>query len=168
MIAWVVGRIRLFEPPAQFGVEVSPEEVRRLVLSLPRAFEVLVADRVKFRVSHLVFLSFSRDEEFIGFGFPREDRAAVVAAEPHKFRMPRTSDLRYNWLVASLAALDEQEMRELVIDAWRVVVPKRVAAEYVASPEAERARRPGAGSARGDPGPDLMWNGLSSVQTVLR
>jgi hypothetical protein len=113
------------------AMAVSAEDVRRLALSLPRAYEVLVADRVKFRVGRLVFLTFSRDETLMGFGFPREERTALVAAEPHKFRMPRTSDLRYNWVVASLDQLDPEEMRELVIDAWRMVVPKRVVAEYL-------------------------------------
>jgi hypothetical protein len=32
-----------------------------------------------------------------------------------------------------LAAIDDEEMRELVLDAWRMVVPKRVAASYNAS-----------------------------------
>jgi hypothetical protein len=29
-----------------------------------------------------------------------------------------------------LDAIDEQEMRELVVDAWRMCVPKKVAAAY--------------------------------------
>lgn len=41
---------------------------------------------------------------------------------------PEKGDLRYNWVLARLAALEEEEMRELVLDAWRMVVPKRVAA----------------------------------------
>jgi hypothetical protein len=32
-----------------------------------------------------------------------------------------------------LYAIDQTEMRELVVDAWRMVVPKRVAAEYLAA-----------------------------------
>ena len=48
--------------------------------------------------------------------------------------LPRESDLRYNWAVVRLAAIDEAEMRELVIDAWAMVVPKSVAAAY-AEPE---------------------------------
>lgn len=34
-----------------------------------------------------------------------------------------------SWLVR-LDAIDEDEMRELVLDAWRMVVPKRVAAAF--------------------------------------
>ena len=48
--------------------------------------------------------------------------------------MPIPSDLRYNWLRVRLAAIDEAEMRELVIEAWRMCVPKRVAAQFDADP----------------------------------
>jgi hypothetical protein len=55
----------------------------------------------------------------------------LVASEPAKFKMPHQSDMRYNWVHVHLDALDEQEMREIVVDAWRMVVPKRVAAEHL-------------------------------------
>ena len=44
--------------------------------------------------------------------------------------MPDRGDLRYHWVQVRLASIDEPEMRELVLDAWRMCVPKRVAAEY--------------------------------------
>jgi hypothetical protein len=52
----------------------------------------------------------------------------VVAAEPDKFILPRKSDMRYNWIHVRLDAIDLEEVRELVIDAWRMCVPKSVAA----------------------------------------
>jgi hypothetical protein len=107
------------------------DAVRALALSLPRSYEVLVRDRVKFRVGQLVFVAFSRDERLMGFGFPKEERAAMVAAEPHKFLLPPAADLRYNWLVVRLDAIDDAEMRELVEGAWRMVVPRRVAAQHL-------------------------------------
>jgi hypothetical protein len=55
----------------------------------------------------------------------------LVAAQPEKFFMPIQSDLRYNWVRVWLEAIDQTEMRELVVDAWSMVVPKRVAAEYL-------------------------------------
>jgi hypothetical protein len=110
---------------------VTIDDVRRLALSLPRAYERMVGDRVKFRVGRLVFASISPDETLMGFGFPREERAALVASEPEKFLMPVRSDERYNWVRVRLAAIDEAEMTELIIDAWRMVVPKRVAAEHL-------------------------------------
>jgi hypothetical protein len=110
---------------------VTIDQVRALALSLPRTTEHLIRDRVKFRVGRIVYVAFSRDERLMGFGFPKEEREAIIAAEPDKFQMPRTSDLRYNWLVVRLDAIDEDEMRELVLDAWRMVVPKTVARAHL-------------------------------------
>jgi hypothetical protein len=45
--------------------------------------------------------------------------------------MPGKADLRYNWVVVRLDAVDDDEVREIVLDAWRMVVPKRVAAEHL-------------------------------------
>ena len=118
---------------------VSIDDVRAVVADLPRSYEVLVHDRVKFRVGSLVYLAFSRDEQVMGFAFPKEERAALVAAEPMKFALPAMSDLRYNWVHVRLDAIDLDEMHELVIDAWRMVVPKRVAREHLGA-EAMRSR----------------------------
>jgi hypothetical protein len=107
------------------------ESVRALALSLPRSYEALVRDRVKFRVGRIVFLAFSRDEQLMGVGFPKEERAALVAAEPDKFSMPSDSDLRYNWVHVRLEAIDDLEMHDLVVDAWQMAVPKRLAEAYL-------------------------------------
>lgn len=104
--------------------------VRELALSLPRSYEVLVRDRIKFRVGRIVYLSFSRDEALMGFAFPKDEREALVSSEPDKFRLPSASDMRYNWAVARVDAIDDAEMREIVLDAWRMVVPKKVAAAH--------------------------------------
>ncbi len=109
---------------------VTVDDVRELVSELPRAYEVLVRGRVKFRVGRIVFVAFSRDESEMGFGFPKEERDAFVEAEPYKFLMPGKADLRYNWLEARLAALDHAEMCELVLDAWCMCVPKSVSVAY--------------------------------------
>jgi hypothetical protein len=109
---------------------VTADHVRQLALSLPRTTEGLVRDSVKFRVGRIVYLAISPDESAMGFAFPKEERAALVAAEPDKFHMPVKSDERYNWVRVWLAAIDEAELRELVVEAWRMVVPKRVAESF--------------------------------------
>jgi len=109
---------------------VTVEDVRSFSVTLPRTTEALVHGRVKFRVGRIVYLAFSRDETELGFAFPKEWREALVASEPDKFMLPGQSDLRYNWVVVRVAAIDVAEMRELVLDAWAMVVPKRVAAEH--------------------------------------
>ena len=106
------------------------EDVRSFAAGLPRSTEAFVRGRVKFRVGRIVYLAFSRDETELGFAFPKEWREALVEAEPEKFMLPGASDLRYNWAVVRMAALDATELRELVVDAWAMVVPKSVAAAY--------------------------------------
>ncbi|TQM65185.1 hypothetical protein FBY41_1571 [Humibacillus xanthopallidus] len=102
------------------------EQVREVATGLPRSYEVLVRDRVKFRVGKIVWLAFSADETQMGFAFPKEEREVLVASEPDVFLMPRHSDLRFNWVEVRLDALDEERMREIVVDAWRMVVPQAV------------------------------------------
>jgi hypothetical protein len=109
---------------------VTVDDVRSFALSLPRTTEALVRGRVKFRVGRIVYLAFSQDETVMGFAFPKEWRQALVESDPDKFMMPGPSDLRYNWVLVRPAAIDAVEMRELVLDAWAMVVPKRVAAAY--------------------------------------
>ena len=110
---------------------VTIEDVRAIASTLPRSYEVLVHDRVKFRVGQIVWLAFSRDETVMGFAFPKEEREALVASEPDKFLMPAASDLRYHWVDVRLDALDVDELGEIVLDAWRMVVPKSVAAAHL-------------------------------------
>ena len=112
---------------------VTVDDVRAIAGELPRSYEVLVRDRVKFRVGRLVYLAFSRDETLMGFAFPKEERPLLVATHPSKFLMPVASDMRYNWARARLSALDFDEMNELVLGAWQMVVPKRVAKDHLAN-----------------------------------
>jgi hypothetical protein len=114
-------------------VAVTVDEVRAFAEALPRAYEAFVRGRIKFRVGRIVFLSFSKDGEVMGFGFPKDWRPALVESEPEKFSLPSESDLRYSWVHARLAALDPDEMRDLVENAWALCAPKTVVAEYAAA-----------------------------------
>jgi hypothetical protein len=114
-----------------FGDMVTIHDVRRVAMSLPRTEEHLIRGRVKFRVGKIVYVAFSRDEETMGFGFPKEWRAGLVEGEPDKFQMPEAADLRYNWVCVRLDAIDRAEMHKLVTEAWRMVVPRSVAAAHL-------------------------------------
>ena len=109
---------------------ITVDQVRPIALALPRAYETVVRDRITFRVGRLVFLKFSRDETVMGVGFPKEEREAMVAAEPEKFTLPRAPDMRYNWIHVRLDAIDLDEVRDLVIDGWKMCVPKSIAAQF--------------------------------------
>jgi len=100
------------------------DAVRRVGLALPRTYEREVRGSWKLRVGQIVYVAFSRDELSMGFGFPKAERDGLVASDPETFFLPPTSDLRYQWVCAHLPRLDEQEMRELVTDAWRMCTPR--------------------------------------------
>src|SRR6478736_2316324 len=105
-------------------------DVRALGAELERSYHAYVRGRLKFRVGQLVYVAFSLDESVMGFAFPKEERAALVAGNPRKFQMPSESELRFNWVHADLAVLEPSEARELVVDAWRMVVPAKLARAY--------------------------------------
>ena len=106
------------------------DDVLPLGEQLERSYPVMVRGRLKFRVGQIVYVAFSRDETVMGFAFPKEERAALVESEPERFHLPGTSDLRFNWVHAVLATLAPDEARELVVDAWRMVVPQKLARAY--------------------------------------
>src|SRR5215212_7951490 len=99
------------------------DAVRRVALALPRVHEREVRGRWKLKVKQIVFVAFSRDERDMGFGFPKAEREGLVASDPATFYLPGAADMRYQWVCAHLERLDEGEMRELVIDAWRMCTP---------------------------------------------
>jgi hypothetical protein len=85
----------------------------------------------------------------MGFGFPREEREVLVSSEPDKFLMPSASDMRYRWVQVRLDAINVDELRELLVDAWRMCVPRKVSDAYDQSHSSGPA-----GSAWNRPRPD--------------
>jgi hypothetical protein len=116
-------------------MSVTIDDARAIAAELPRSYEVLVRDKVKFRVGRIVWAAFSRDETIMGFAFPRDERAALVASEPEKFLLPQQSDMRYQWVCVRLDAIELDELRELLVEAWRMCVPKKVGEAFRSSPE---------------------------------
>jgi hypothetical protein len=114
-------------------VVADADDVHRIAMSLPHTTEGVVGEHVKYRVGRIVYAAVSPDGERLGFGFPKEERAALVASEPDKFMLPSGSDMRYQWARARLAALDVDELRELLIDAWCMVVSKKTATQFLES-----------------------------------
>jgi hypothetical protein len=108
-------------------------EVRLVAHSLPYTTEGFVREHRKFRVGRIVYASISPDEQQLGFGFPKDQRAGLIDSDPVKFLMPSAADLRYNWAEARLAALDRIELAELLLDAWCIVVSAKRSAAYLST-----------------------------------
>ena len=105
------------------------DDVLPLGEALERSYVAHVAGRLKFRVGSIVYVAFSLDERVMGVAFPKDERLALVESDP-RFHLPSESDMRFHWVHATLADLDPTEARELVVDAWRMVVPKKLSRAY--------------------------------------
>ena len=127
---------------------ITVEDVRAFVADFPRSYEVVVRDRIKFRVGQIVWLAFSRDETVMGFAFPKEERHMLVETYPDKFTLPSQSDMRFNWVHVRCDAVELDEMREYILDGWRMVVPKKVWTAFSAG-LADDDPDPGRGSRSG-------------------
>lgn len=108
------------------------DDVRRITAQFPRSYEGEVKRGIRFRVGRIVYAAFDNsNDRLMGVAFPKELRDGIVRGEPQKFRLPRASELRYNWIVVDLDAIDRRELEELLEDAWQMVVPKSVATAYL-------------------------------------
>ena len=103
---------------------VTVEDVLDYAKDFERSYVAVVHGRIKLRVKQIVYVAFSRDETTMGFGFPKDDRPALVASDPDRFFLPRPSDMRFHWVETRLDRLEIDEMQEFVLDAWGMVVPK--------------------------------------------
>jgi len=90
---------------------VTVDDARSVASTLPRSYEAVVRDQVRFRVGRIVYAAFSRDETLMGFAFPKEERDALVTSKPDKFLLPRPSELRYNWVCVRLDTDGDQVAR---------------------------------------------------------
>jgi hypothetical protein len=105
---------------------ITVEDVRAYAMTLPRTTEALVHDRVKFHRLHRLLAQRDGDGLRLPEGGARGDGSLGAPQVPH------ARHVRSPLPVARVRtdAIDEAEMRELVLDAWRMVVPKRVAAAH--------------------------------------
>jgi hypothetical protein len=58
-----------------------------------------------------------------------EEQAALIAADPETFSVPRYVGL-HGWVAVDLARVDPGELRDLIIEAWRLTAPKRLLKSY--------------------------------------
>ncbi|MFF5970836.1 MmcQ/YjbR family DNA-binding protein [Streptomyces sp. NPDC012769] len=106
----------------------TSDDVRRIALSLPEAFEKPAWGTPTFRAGQggRMFASLD-DDQVMGVTCPKEERAELIAAEPAKFFLREGHDDGYAWIRVRLAALDdEEELRAILADSWRQAAPARL------------------------------------------
>ncbi len=113
---------------------VSYDEVRDWVLALPGGTEVFVENWGHHTLRY-------RDKMFVGGGgeggtisvkASLEDQAELIAAAPHVYSVAKYVG-RHGWVTVVLAEADRDELRQVVVDAWRRTAPKKVVQAYDSS-----------------------------------
>ena len=65
-----------------------------------------------------------------GLRLPQRRAGGARGLRARQVPPARPSDMRYRWVCVRLNAIDDDELREFLVDAWRMCVPKKVAAAY--------------------------------------
>lgn len=110
---------------------VSYEEVREWVLALPGGEEVMVAQwgHPTLRVNGKMFASGTPGGPTMSVKATKEEQASLLAASPDVYSSAPYVG-RFGWVNVVLSEVDADELRELIIDAWRRTAPKKLVKEF--------------------------------------
>ena len=110
---------------------VGWDDVREIALSFPEV-EASSEDRVAFRVRGKLFAWAARERDGGGLGIrvDRDDKQLILDSNPDVYFTSRHYD---GWpgVQIRLEAIDTEELRMRLEDAWLIQAPKKLAATYV-------------------------------------
>jgi hypothetical protein len=110
---------------------VSYEQVRDWVLALPGGAEVMVEEwgHPTLRVGDKMFAAGTPGSPTMSVKATKEEQAALLAAAPDVYSSAAYVG-RFGWVEVVLAKADPEELRELVVEAWRRTAPKKLVKQY--------------------------------------
>ena len=110
---------------------VTYEQVRDWVLALPGTREVMVEEwgHPTLRVGDKMFASGMPGGDTLSVKASKEEQADLVAAAPETYAVAAYVG-RFGWVRVQLSTVDADELRDLVIEAWRRTAPKKLVKEY--------------------------------------
>jgi len=110
---------------------VTYEQVRDWVLALPGTREVMVEEwgHPTLRVGDKMFASGMPGGDTLSVKASKEEQADLVAATPETYAVAAYVG-RFGWVRVQLSTVDADELRDLVIEAWRRTAPKKLVKEY--------------------------------------
>jgi predicted DNA-binding protein (MmcQ/YjbR family) len=104
------------------------DDVRRIALSLPEAEEILTWETdVTFRIRKKIFAIGGEEATRISIKASPQAQADLIDRDPETFAVAAYVG-RFGWVTADLGRIGEAQLRDLLLDAWRLTAPKRLAA----------------------------------------
>jgi hypothetical protein len=119
-------------PRGRKATGVTYADVRAWALALPGASEVIVeqwGDHPTLRVSNKMFASGAPGWPTMSIKASFEDQAELIASDPRTYSVAAYTG-RYGWVQVELGRADPDELRGLIIEAWRRTATKRLQAQY--------------------------------------
>ena len=105
-------------------------EVRAIAMALPEAAEILTWETdVTFRVHAKIFVIGGDGSDSISIKATPAVQSELIERDPATFRSSAYVG-RFGWVTANLERIDNDLLRSLIHEAWRMTAPKRLAAAF--------------------------------------
>jgi hypothetical protein len=99
--------------------------VRTIALDLPETEERETWGEATFRVRNRIFLMLGPDGKRAAVKSTHDEQAALLAQDPDTFFRPEYVGV-HGWIGVVVARAEREEIRELIVEAWRMTAPKRL------------------------------------------
>ena len=113
---------------------LSYENARRIACRLPGVEESTSYGTPACKVKGKLFLRFHQDGESLVVRLDPAEREILMEADPETFYIT-DHYLNYPWILVRLASVREDQLSELLTQAWRLVAPRRLVANFYGFPE---------------------------------
>lgn len=117
---------------------VTAAQFRKLAMAFPEVEEKSHFEQPDFRVRNKIFAGLSQDHKQGTLKLTPELQAMVLSAEPEVFLAAAGAWGRAGWTRIVLAQAELPGLRELLVESYRLVAPKRLLVDRV-----QRAKHPG-------------------------
>jgi hypothetical protein len=109
----------------------TEEDVRRISLSLPETVERPYEHLPSFRVKDKLFCRIrEKPDALVVYCSSIDEKEALIASEPQKFfQTPHYEN--YPAVLVRMEAIDEAELKELLIDSWMLRAPAKLVKAFL-------------------------------------
>ncbi len=117
-------------PGRDHGVVITEDDVRRVALSLPATTEKPSYGTPGFRVKDKLFARIREEGDVLAVWVDDVgEKEALIAAEPETFFTTPHYD-GHAMVLVRFAAVEVDELAELLTDSWRIRAPKRLREDF--------------------------------------
>lgn len=103
--------------------------VCKLAMALPEAEERPTWETITFRVRNRIFAMFGDDRKAIWVKSVHDEQRALIAEDPDTFFSPPYVGPS-GWVGVRFRTADRDELKELLIEAWRLTAPRRLVTAF--------------------------------------